>query len=200
MKKVQVCWSDDKYRFLGDAKKVTSSKADFTGLGYQFHATITIGDDGFANACRITERLYQLGTWHKWDWAKNAELKYDKPIETLGFNVTPSKIQSKLKSHGITGFSVADLENSIKQCCIDRYNDVVRWEIEKGLQLDFDTRCNGFLDEFKKLKEKYALKVKFDTYCDDYDQAGMDVILEDNANLPNYREKYVTQDFDTDNQ
>jgi hypothetical protein len=66
--------------------------------------------------------------------------------------------------------------------------------------LDFDTRCNGFLDEFKKLKEKYTLKVKFDTYCDEYDQAGMDVILEDNANLPNYREKYVTQDFDTDNQ
>ena len=101
--------------------KVTSSKADFTGLGYRFHATITVGDDGFANACRITERLYQLGTWHKWDWARNAELKYDKPIETLGFNVTPSKIQSKLKSHGITGLSVTDLENSIKQCCIDRY-------------------------------------------------------------------------------
>ena len=31
-------------------------------------------------------------------------------------------------------------------------------------------------------------------------KAGMDVVLEDNANLPNYREKYVTQDFDTDNQ
>lgn len=198
MNKVEVSWTDDRYGFLHDAKKLAPNKTGFDGLRYMFSATITVGDDGFATDCKLKNRNYDLGTWHKWDWSRRAELDSREAMELVGYQVTPSKIQSKLKSRGINDAIISTLEGSLAKCCIETYNNGVRWEREHKLQLDFEARCDGFVAELNKLKEKYALNVKFDTYCDDYDEAGIDVILEDNANLPNYREKYVTQDFDTD--
>lgn len=196
MKKIDVSWSDDRYRFLGDAKKINSSKTDFTGLRYLLHATITVGDDGFATDCKLTNRQYDLGTWHKWDWSKSAELEYNKPTENLGFNLTPSKVQTKLKSRGINDVIVSSLEGSLAMRCIQTYNDGVRWEIEHKLQLDFESRCDGFLAELNKLKEKYALNVKVDTYVNDYDEAEIDFILEDKSNLSDHvHEKYVTSEL-----
>ena len=196
MKKVEVSWSGERYGFLSDAKKVTSSKTDFTGLRYMFDAIITVGDDGFATDCKLKNRQYDLGTWHKWDWSKRAELEYKKPTESLGFNMTPSKIQSKLKSRGINDVIVSSLEGSIAMRCIETYNNGVRWEREHKLQLDFESRCDGFIAELDKLKKKYALNVKVDTYVNDYDEAEIDFILEDKSNLSDHvNEKYVTNEL-----
>ena len=196
MKKVEVSWSDDRYRFLCDAKKVTSSKTDFTGLRYMFGAIITVGDDGFATDCKLTNRSYDLGTWHKWDWCKQAELDSREAVEPVGYRVTPSKIQSKLKSRGINDVIVSSLEGSLAMCCIETYNNGVRWEREHKLQLDFESRCDGFIAELNKLKEKFALNVKVDTYVNDYDEAEIELILEDKSNLSDHvHEKYVTNEL-----
>lgn len=196
MNKIEVNWSDDRYRFLMDAKKLAPNKTNFNGLRYMFGAIITVGDDGFATDCKLTNRSYALGTWHKWDWSRQAELDSRETIEFVGFRTTPSKVQSKLKSRGIEDVIVSSLEGSLAMRCIETYNDGVRWEREHKLQLDFESRCNDFIADFNKLKEKYALKVKMDTYVDDYDSADVQIILEDTSNLSNHRhEKYVTNEL-----
>lgn len=196
MNKIKVSWSDDRYGFLFGAKKLAPNKTKFDGLRYMFGATITIGDDGFATDCKLTNRQYDLGTWHKWDWSNRAELDSTKAVELVGYYITPSKIQSKLKSRGIEDVIVSSLEGSLAMRCIDTYNNGVRWERQHKLQLDFEARCDGFVAELKKLKEKYALNVKVDTYVNDYDEAEIDFILEDKSNLSDHvNEKYVTDEL-----
>lgn len=196
MNKIEVNWSDDRYRFLMDAKKLAPNKTNFNGLRYMFGAVITVGDDGFATDCKLTNRSYALGTWHKWDWSRQAELDSRETIEFVGFRTTPSKVQSKLKSRGIEDVIVSSLEGSLAMRCIVTYNDGVRWEREHKLQLDFESRCNDFIADFNKLKEKYALKVKMETYVDDYDSADVQIILEDTSNLSNHvHEKYITNEL-----
>lgn len=196
MNKVEVNWSDDRYRFLMDAKKLAPNKTNFNGLRYMFGAIITVGDDGFATDCKLTNRSYALGTWHKWDWSRQAELDSRETIEFVGFRTTPSKVQSKLKSRGIEDVIVSSLEGSLAMRCIETYNDGVRWEREHKLQLDFESRCNDFIADFNKLKEKYALKVKMDTYVGDFDSAEVQIILEDTSNLSNHvHEKYITNEL-----
>lgn len=196
MNKVEVNWSDDRYRFLMDAKKLAPNKTNFNGLRYMFGAIITVGDDGFATDCKLTNRSYALGTWHKWDWSRQAELDSKKTVESIGFRTTPSKVQSKLKSRGIEDVIVSSLEGSLAMRCIETYNDGVRWEREHKLQLDFESRCNDFIADFNKLKEKYALKVKMDTYVGDFDSAEVQIILEDTSNLSNHvHEKYITNEL-----
>lgn len=196
MNKIEVNWSDDRYRFLMDAKKLAPNKTNFNGLRYMFGAIITVGDDGLATDCKLTNRSYALGTWHKWDWSRQAELDSRETIEFVGFRTTPSKVQSKLKSRGIEDVIVSSLEGSLAMRCIETYNDGVRWEREHKLQLDFESRCNDFITDFNKLKEKYALKVKMDTYVGDFDSAEVQIILEDTSNLSNHvHEKYITNEL-----
>lgn len=196
MNKIEVNWSEDRYRFLMDAKKLAPNKTNFNGLRYMFGAIITVGDDGFATDCKLTNRSYALGTWHKWDWSRQAELDSRETIEFVGFRTTPSKVQSKLKSRGIEDVIVSSLEGSLAMRCIETYNDGVRWEREHKLQLDFESRCNDFIADFNKLKEKYALKVKMDTYVGDFDSAEVQIILEDTSNLSNHvHEKYITNEL-----
>lgn len=196
MNKIEVDWSEDRYRFLMDAKKLAPNKTNFNGLRYMFGAIITVGDDGFATDCKLTNRSYALGTWHKWDWSRQAELDSRETIEFVGFRTTPSKVQSKLKSRGIEDVIVSSLEGSLAMRCIETYNDGVRWEREHKLQLDFESRCNDFIADFNKLKEKYALKVKMDTYVGDFDSAEVQIILEDTSNLSNHvHEKYITNEL-----
>ena len=196
MNKIEVNWSDDRYRFLMDAKKLAPNKTNFNGLRYMFGAILTVGDDGFATDCKLTNRSYALGTWHKWDWSRQAELDSRETIEFVGFRTTPSKVQSKLKSRGIEDVIVSSLEGSLAMRCIETYNDGVRWEREHKLQLDFESRCNDFIADFNKLKEKYALKVKMDTYVGDFDSAEVQIILEDTSNLSNHvQEKYITNEL-----
>ena len=196
MNKIEVNWSDDRYRFLMDAKKLAPNKTNFNGLRYMFGAIITVGDDGFATDCKLTNRSYALGTWHKWGWSRQAELDSKETIEFVGFRTTPSKVQSKLKSRGIEDVIVSSLEGSLAMRCIETYNDGVRWEREHKLQLDFESRCNDFIADFNKLKEKYALKVKMDTYVGDFDSAEVQIILEDTSNLSNHvHEKYITNEL-----
>lgn len=196
MNKIEVNWSDDRYRFLMDAKKLAPNKTNFNGLRYMFGAILTVGDDGFATDCKLTNRSYALGTWHKWDWSRQAELDSRETIEFVGFRTTPSKVQSKLKSRGIEDVIVSSLEGSLAMRCIETYNDGVRWEREHKLQLDFESRCNDFIADFNKLKEKYALKVKMDTYVGDFDSAEVQIILEDTSNLSNHvHEKYITNEL-----
>lgn len=196
MNKIEVNWSDDRYRFLMDAKKLAPNKTNFNGLRYMFGAIITVGDDGLATDCKLTNRSYALGTWHKWDWSRQAELDSKETIEFVGFRTTPSKVQSKLKSRGIEDVIVSSLEGSLAMRCIETYNDGVRWEREHKLQLDFESRCNDFIADFNKLKEKYALKVKMDTYVGDFDSAEVQIILEDTSNLSNHvHEKYITNEL-----
>lgn len=196
MNKIEVNWSDDRYRFLMDAKKLAPNKTNFNGLRYMFGAIITVGDDGLATDCKLTNRSYALGTWHKWDWSRQAELDSRETIEFVGFRTTPSKVQSKLKSRGIEDVIVSSLEGSLAMRCIETYNDGVRWEREHKLQLDFESRCNDFIADFNKLKEKYALKVKMDTYVGDFDSAEVQIILEDTSNLSNHvHEKYITNEL-----
>lgn len=196
MNKIEVNWSEDRYRFLMDAKKLAPNKTNFNGLRYMFGAIITVGDDGFATDCKLTNRSYALGTWHKWDWSRQAELDSRETIEFVGFRTTPSKVQSKLKSRGIEDVIVSSLEGSLAMRCIETYNDGVRWEREHKLQLDFESRCNDFIADFNKLKEMYALKVKMDTYVGDFDSAEVQIILEDTSNLSNHvHEKYITNEL-----
>lgn len=196
MNKIEVNWSDDRYRFLMDAKKLAPNKTNFNGLRYMFGAILTVGDDGFATDCKLTNRSYALGTWHKWDWSRQAELDSRETIEFVGFRTTPSKVQSKLKSRGIEDVIVSSLEGSLAMRCIETYNDGVRWEREHKLQLDFESRCNDFIADFNKLKDKYALKVKMDTYVGDFDSAEVQIILEDTSNLSNHvHEKYITNEL-----
>lgn len=196
MNKIEVNWSEDRYRFLMDAKKLAPNKTNFNGLRYMFGAIITVGDDGLATDCKLTNRSYALGTWHKWDWSRQAELDSRETIEFVGFRTTPSKVQSKLKSRGIEDVIVSSLEGSLAMRCIETYNDGVRWEREHKLQLDFESRCNDFIADFNKLKEKYALKVKMDTYVGDFDSAEVQIILEDTSNLSNHvHEKYITNEL-----
>lgn len=178
-----------------DAKKLAPNKTDFNGLRYMFGAIITVGDDGFATDCKLKNRQYYLGTWHKWDWSRRADLDSMKKVELVSCE-TPSKVQSKLKSRGINDIIVSSLEGSLAMNCIETYNNGVRWEREHKLQLDFESRCDGFIAELDKLKKKYALNVKVDTYVNDYDEAEIDFILEDKSNLSDHvHEKYVTNEL-----
>lgn len=195
MKKIEVSWSDDRYGFLMDARKIAPNKTDFNGLRYMFGAIITVGDDGFATDCKLKNRNYDLGTWHKWDWSRRADLDSMKKVELLSYHETPSKVQSKLKSRGINDIIVSSLEGSLAMNCIETYNNGVRWEREHKLQLDFDSRCDGFIAELNKLKEKFALNVKVDTYVNDYDEAEIDFILEDKLKSDYVHEKYVTNEL-----
>jgi hypothetical protein len=196
MKKVEVSWTDDRYGFLHDARKLAPNKTGFNGLRYMFGAVITVGDDGFATDCKLKNRNYDLGTWHKWDFCKRAGLDSEKQVELVSYHETPSKVKSKLKSRGIEDVIVSSLEGSIAMRCIETYNDGVRWERQHKLQLDFESRCDGFLAELDKLKKKYALNVKVDTYVNDYDEAEIDFILEDKSNLSDHvHEKYVTNEL-----
>lgn len=196
MNKINVRWSQDRYGFLFNAIKVYSNKTEFNGLRYIFNAVLTVGDDGLATDCKLTNRSYDLGTWYKRDGSNRADLDFRKNIEPIGFHPTPSKVQSKLKSCGINDVIVSSLEGSLAMRCIETYNDGVRWEREHKLQLDFESRCNDFIADFNKLKEKYSLKVKMDTYVGDFDSAEVQIILEDTSNLSNHvHEKYVTNEL-----
>lgn len=196
MNKIDVSWSDDGYRFLSDAIKVTSSKTKFNGLHYMFGATITVGDDGFATDCKLKNRSYSLGTWQKWDWSRQARLDSKEAVELVGHRVAPSQIQIKLKSRGINDVSIAQLEERLAKCCVETYNNGVRWEREHKLQLDFESRCNGFIAELDELKKKYALNVMVDAYVNEYDEAEFELILEDKSNLSDHvHEKYVTNEL-----
>lgn len=196
MNKIDISWSDDGYRFLSDAIKVTSSKTKFNGLRYMFGATITVGDDGFATDCKLKNHSYSLGTWQKWDWSRQAGLDSKEAVELVGYRVAPSQIQTKLKSRGINDVSIAQLEERLAKCCVETYNNGVRWEREHKLQLDFESRCNGFIAELDELKKKYALNVKVDTYVNDYEEAEIELILEDKSNLSDHvHEKYVTNEL-----
>lgn len=196
MNKIDVSWSDDRYRFLSDAIKVTSSKTKFNGLRYMFNATITVGDEGFATDCKLKNRSYDLGTWQKWDWSRQAGLDSKEAVELVGYRVSPSQIQTKLKSRGINDVSIAQLEERLAKCCVETYNNGVRWEREHKLQLDFESRCNGFIAELDELKKKYALNVMVDAYVNEYDEAEFELILEDKSNLSDHvHEKYVTNEL-----
>lgn len=196
MNKIDISWSDDGYRFLADAIKITSNKTKFNGLRYMFNATITVGDEGFATDCKLKNRSYSLGTWQKWDWSRQAGLDSKEAVELVGYRVSPSQIQTKLKSRGINDVSITQLEERLAKCCVETYNNGVRREREHKLQLDFETRCNGFIAELDELKKKYALNVMVDTYVNEYDEAEFELILEDKSNLSDHvHEKYVTNEL-----
>lgn len=196
MKKVEVSWTDDRYGFLHDAKKLAPNKTGFNGLRYMFNAIISVGDDGFATDCKLTNRNYDLGTWHKWDFCKRANLDSEKKVELLSYHETPSKVKSKLKSRGIEDVIVSSLEGNLAMRCIETYNDGVRWERQHNCELDFHKRCDAFKKEFNELKEKYQLKIYFDIRADyDSNHADVDSVLVDTADISEYHLEMNAQDL-----
>lgn len=83
------------------------------------------------------------------------------------------------------------LEERLAKCCVETYNNGVRREREHKPQLDFESRCDGFIAELDELKKKYALNVMVDTYVNEYDEAEFELILEDKSNLSRPRTRKV---------
>lgn len=184
-------FSDNGYRFLCNARKLASNKSGFDGLHYFLKVSLNIGKDGFADKGRITSRQYSLGTWHKWDWSREAELDYNKKQEYLGWE-SPSKIQSKLKSRGITDINISKLEEGIISSCIEQYNCGVRWERKHKCDQDFEKRKAEFLVELDKLKKRFEVNFTLETDWTDYEDCEACINIVDKHFSDTLREDDVT--------
>ena len=167
--KFQCNFSDDRFKFLSDARKISSDKTEFNGIKFFNEVTLDIGDDGFATKGKVTSRSYTLGTYEKYSWSNQAGLDFRKKEEFLGMD-SPSKIQSKLTSRGVFDFNVAKHEAGTISACIEEYNASVRRARKHQCDIDFDKRKDGFLKELYKLKERFAVKFEIGTDWVDYNE------------------------------